>query len=423
MFSLRKMQFALLALCLAIPQLSNAQTPTSWEPLGGAGAAKVTVVATTPAAPSIAIAGYTNGNVYFTSNSQDAAPNWTQVDDKTGTPYDSLPNNTVTAIAIGPRDTQTYYVGFAGCHYPGKLWKTGNGGETFIPLENAPFCDISSISINPIDPSIVYLIANKELYVSEDFGTNWSQDPIAEPISPPLAAGDRISAITSAKNIYYNGYEDILVGTVNGDVWMTLDAGNTWTRLDEIGNPYATDLPESMVTSLVFDDRLSPPAYYVSYYREPMDANMDALWSSMTGGEFFNSIYTDGLPGYSGVGMISINPAYFGTLYATTGNMSTITNAFKSENNGDSWSDGCTCDTGCAAALTAPVQNFGTTNSVCFAIEGDINGWTAWNTQRRDIVVNGVDVQSGGTLPEKINDRYYVYFTDGDYSWAGWTLW
>ena len=412
-----------LLVVLTSPMVVVAQTPTSWEPLQGEGNAKITSVATTPATKSMAIVGYDNGDVFLGFGADTETPNWTQVDDRTGTPFPSLPNGPVTAVAISSYDTQTYYVAFAGCHYPDKLWKTSTGGEFFVSLENAPFCDISSIAVNPVDSSVIYVIADGELWVSDDYGSNWTQDEIVEPILPPLAEGDRISAISSARNNFYSRDELILVGTVQGDVWLTLQGGDNWIRLDEPANPSRPDLPNSIVTSVVVDDRYAPPFLYVSFYKDELPDDRDAIWVSGNGGEAFGNIYGDNMPSNSGVGMLSVNPAYLVVLYATTTTSSTFINAYKSEDNGLTWNDGCTCDTGCNNALTAAISYFGTTGPVCFAINDDIEGWTSWNTEGRDIVVNGLIVENGEALPAKINDRYYVYFTDGDRDYTGWMTW
>lgn len=406
---------------------AKAGTPTSWEPLEGAGNAEVTVIAATPASSGMAVVGYTNGDVYLTFSKDSDSPNWTQVDDKTGTPYTSLPSGTVTAIAISPFDSQSYFVAFAGCHYPDKLWKTVNGGETFFAVSDAPYCDISSLSVNPVDSSIVYMIADETLYVSEDYGLTWSTDPITEPLLPPIATGDRITAVAPALNNFYDSDEAFLVGTQNGDVWMTLNAGSTWLQLDDTSNPNWPDLPGDMVTSVVFDDRLMPPRFIVSFHKDVLPNTRDALWVSSNGGESWTNITNEDLPNNSGVGMVSAHPNSISTFYATATTFSTFINAYKSEDSGATWKDGCTCSTLCTSAQTTANSYFGTTGAQCFAVKADITGWNAWNTDGRDIIVNGTTMPGtsgiGDDLPAKINDRYYFYFTAGNDEAAGWGFW
>ena len=82
----------------------------------------------------------------------------------------------------------------------------------------------------------------------------------------------------------------------------------------------------------------------------------------------------------------------------------------------------CTCDEGCKSLRTSPGA-LNTTDAVCYEIEDDIYGWTAWNIQGRTIEVNDVVVSQGGSLPPKINGKYYLGFSAGTYPWAGWTYW
>ena len=125
------------------------------------------------------------------------------------------------------------------------------------------------------------------------------------------------------------------------------------------------------------------------------------------------------------MGSVSINPAIAGALYATT--TYTEYNAYKSDDNGairfDAAKNGCTCETGCASAETAPSADFGATDAKCFAIEGNVNGWNAWKLSGRDININGEIVGNSGQLPDQGDGVYYFYFTEGDVPWTGWTLW
>ena len=82
----------------------------------------------------------------------------------------------------------------------------------------------------------------------------------------------------------------------------------------------------------------------------------------------------------------------------------------------------CTCDVGCDDTRTS-AGTLDTTDAVCYEISDEIMGWTAWNIQGRTIEVNDVIVNQGDPLPEKIDGKYYVGFSAGDYPWAGWSYW
>ncbi|MEX1188916.1 MAG: hypothetical protein WED33_06640 [Bacteroidia bacterium] len=60
----------------------------------------------------------------------------------------------INCIAYHPTDAQTFYVGVA----QGGLWKTTNGGQSWIPLtDDLPITRISAIAIDPLNPDIIYI--------------------------------------------------------------------------------------------------------------------------------------------------------------------------------------------------------------------------------------------------------------------------
>jgi len=72
----------------------------------------------------------------------------------------------VTALAVDPKDFNTVYLGGA----EGGIWKTQNGGGTWIPLtDNQPSLAIGSIAIAPSDGKIIYAGTGEENFSPDDY--------------------------------------------------------------------------------------------------------------------------------------------------------------------------------------------------------------------------------------------------------------
>lgn len=84
--------------------------------------------------------------------------------------------------------------------------------------------------------------------------------------------------------------------------------------------------------------------------------------------------------------------------------------------------DDCTCDVGCDDVRTE-AGSLDTTDAVCYEIDAEIKGWTAWNVHGRTIEVNDVVVNQSDPLPPPIDGKYYFGFSAGDYPWCGFTHW
>ncbi|MBN2528548.1 MAG: hypothetical protein JXR76_19320 [Deltaproteobacteria bacterium] len=387
-----------------------AQTPDAWEPKQGKLNNAVTAVAATPANGEMAVVGYDNGDVYLTlTNGTSQNPSWIKVDDPAqGTP---LPNKGITSIAISPYDTKTYFVAFGGCKYYGNLWVTRTGGQYWQELESAPFCNIVNVSINPKDPSIIYVTEDGgQVSTSEDYGNNWTTDEIVDPLKPAAASG-KISAVATAQG----SRDRVLVGTDTGEIWMTYNAQDSnpgWTILTDVYPQ--PDFPSATVSDLVWDDNYAPAMFYAVFNSA---FTGKSLWKNGRAGNPYSWTTTqnDAIPSHTSAANISLNPAFVHTLYVTT--TYTEYEAYQSNNNGSMWYNG-----DCA---TTTANSFDTTSAVCFAIDADevLNGWGAWNVDDRIITVNGVQVAPGAALPAAVNDTYFFEFSAGSASWAGFDVW
>jgi hypothetical protein len=179
-------------------------------------------------------------------------------------------------ITFDPRDARTMYVSIE----VGGLLRSRDGGKTF---EDVPgmYEDVHRLVINPNDPSLMYVPGGNGLYVSQDAGANWQhvltrehevggypdqlvlhpEDPelmfIAAAKDGPGAwranpfAGARISRSRDGGRTWqvlagglpdrmqgnieamcldgYPGGCSLFAATTAGEVFVSDDAGDTWT--------------------------------------------------------------------------------------------------------------------------------------------------------------------------------------------------
>lgn len=74
----------------------------------------------------------------------------------------------MNCMAFHPSDPQVLYVGVA----QGGVWKTENGGQTWMPLtDNLPILRISDIDINPLNPDEIYISVGDYAYIGINLET------------------------------------------------------------------------------------------------------------------------------------------------------------------------------------------------------------------------------------------------------------
>lgn len=177
-----------------------------------------------------------------------------------------------TSIGFHPTDPNTFYVGAA----IGGVWKTTDGGISYIPLgDDLPFLAVSSIIVNKDNPEIIYAALSDHVwygppsigvYKSTDGGLNWEATALTFNFTDNIRINwmaadpqdaDRIFVAT-AGGLYRSddGFEtvvqvnnlncfDIKILPSNPDVWMlglnngafhrSVDDGLTFAQVSQIG--------------------------------------------------------------------------------------------------------------------------------------------------------------------------------------------
>jgi photosystem II stability/assembly factor-like uncharacterized protein len=124
----------------------------------------------------------------------------------------------LTYLAIHPSNEQVIYV----CSPGGGIWKTSNGGASWIPLtdQNASWMTAFAITIDPVNTNIVYagIANNAGVIKSTDGGSNWTSTGAG-----PSGTVRKILIHPSATNI-------VFVAATNG-IWRSVNAGTNWTQV------------------------------------------------------------------------------------------------------------------------------------------------------------------------------------------------
>jgi len=132
----------------------------------------------------------------------------------------------VTSIAINPKDPTILYAGTTGGMYrsddAAMSWKRINNG--LIPeseLMASMALGVNAIEIDPTNPDIVYAGSTKGLFRTENRGEVW--DRIGQSLSDPFISSVLLHP-TESSVLYVGG----LAG-----VWKSLDSGKTWKAVNQ----------------------------------------------------------------------------------------------------------------------------------------------------------------------------------------------
>ncbi len=243
------------ALALMEPQAVAQGLGGSWTPLGPVNVGgRVTDVVADPANPNVVTVATASGGVWKSGN---GGASWVSLLD--GPPMTSL---SIGALAMDPTDPDVVYVGTGEANpgggsiaYPGDgVWKTTNGGNSWVPLGLLETVSIGRIAIDPSNRDRVFVAAAGNLYArgaarglfrSTNGGATWDKvlflsdstgciDVAIDPADPSriFAAMWERSRRPSTRSF----------GGVTSGIWRSEDGGDTWIQLTT-GLPAAASKP------------------------------------------------------------------------------------------------------------------------------------------------------------------------------------
>ncbi|MDT8319400.1 MAG: hypothetical protein RQ826_02615 [Xanthomonadales bacterium] len=262
-----------------------------WRLVGPHRGGRVTAVAGHERQPYTYYMGATGGGVWKTT---DAGQTWNNVSDG------YLKTGTIGAIAVAPSDPDVVYVGTGESPIRGVttshgdgVYKSTDGGETWVHLGLEDTRQISKIKIHPKNPDVVYVGAQgnpwgpsqaRGVYRSSDGGKNWQRVLF---VNETTGASLLDIDVNSPDTLYAAMWDhqrlpwDVRSGGPGSGLWKTTDGGANWT---EIGN----GLPEQMGNTGVTVSPADPNRLYAM-----IEAAEGGIYRSDDGGASWQYVNAD----------------------------------------------------------------------------------------------------------------------------------
>jgi photosystem II stability/assembly factor-like uncharacterized protein len=254
----------------------------------------------------------------------------------------ALMSGRINDMEMHPTNTRIMYAGTAG----GGVWKSNDGGATFVPIFDDYVQSIGVVKLDPKDPDQTIWVGTGEtwtrnsvsvgdgLYKSTDGGSNWNEIPGFE-------NSERIASIAINPNNTNEVYVGVL-GALWSDsedrgVYKTTDGGTTWDKILYVN-------PSTGAADVIMDPK-NPNILYASMWqfrRTAWGFNSggadSALYKSTDGGKSWNKIHNGFPSGDLGRIAVQVAPSDSSIVYAVLETEDKAKNGlWKSTDAGQSW--------------------------------------------------------------------------------------
>jgi photosystem II stability/assembly factor-like uncharacterized protein len=330
---------------------------------------------------------------------------WTEID--SGLP--ATPVN-ISSIAIAPMQPTTIYARTFSADGVSGLFKTTDGGGHWKAISSV--VGVGNLTVDPQNPSTVYVIGGRGLLKSTDGGDSWTGAFAGLPARYVNILA--IDPVSPAK----------LYAVVGNSVFKSVDGAGSWNALD-------TGLSSnSFVSSLVIDPVDPSHIYGIAAVPQNNGPSLPALLESTDEGQTWN-VNTNAFPRNSNVTSLTISSTAPSVLVAMGPVGPNGTGILKSTDGGDTWA---AVNTGLPTGVGAGFLIIDPRNSSTFylainfflAEAGGIlkstDGGASWNPIKPDLPANSpidylaIDPSGSGALYLLANNALFKS-TDGGTRW------
>lgn len=275
-------------------------------------------------------------------------------------------NGRIGAIAFHPTNANIIYVGAPAAG----LWRTNNGGATWIPLtDGIAFWGVSGIVVHPTQPNHIYILTGDGdgastpsvgVWESLDGGNTWSPTGLNFNYSTSTTRGYKLMMDPDNSNTLYAAMSD--------GVYRTVDGGTNWTQI---------------FSGIVYDMEFQPQNPQTIYI-----SRTDQILRSTNGGG--NWMVVNTVSGAERIA-IAVSPANPNFIYAVAG-PHTGTGSFegvhRSINSGVTWTTQSTTPNLLGYSITGQDSRSQSWYDLCIAVSptninevhvGGINMWRSNN--------------------------------------------
>jgi len=255
----------------------------SWILATGVNTKSAFDIAYDPSNPSIAYAGTSAstpgvsvGGMY---KSNDGGITWSAINNGI-----SVGNQQIFAVAVDPVNTNIIYAGADGFNLGYPLYKSTNGGQSWVIVGSSTISNISDIAVDPANTSVLYATSDGRTpyaFRSSDGGSNWS------PIAPPgVGRGRSIILDPSDHTRVYLGYDGGIVYSLNqGATWQTTGIASlvAWQLSADRFQPTRVYAATSLGLYLSNDRGITwqPQPTGQAYYKELITIASDSLMNGV----------------------------------------------------------------------------------------------------------------------------------------------